>query len=143
MELDGVFQGGDEAPPRPRLPFDRRALADPARIDAIRRRMQDAPQPGWEVEIDEHAGVITDFVLHVLAEECPPQTAPQRQGWIGKDSWKVVRARADAAAAGRRLDRVASLAGLHCVLDEWRFQAKARLGATSMRPKSQSARRPP
>ena len=62
--------------------------------------MQDAPRPGWEVEVDAHAGEITDFVLQALVGECPPQTATQRKDWIGKDSWRVVRARADAAAAG-------------------------------------------
>ena len=77
VELYGAFSGSREAPPRPRLLYDRRALLDPATVDKAREKLKDVPNVSWDKGVDEHAATVTDFLLGTLAECCPRASARQ------------------------------------------------------------------
>ena len=76
----GYLRGGEEAPARPKVPYNRQDLMDPDRIAAVRRRLECAPQIGWATDVDTHAAELVSFLLQTLAEVCPPHGRTEAEG---------------------------------------------------------------
>ena len=119
VELYGAFSGSREAPPRPRLLYDRRALLDPATVDKVREKLKDVPNVSWDKGVDEHAATVTDFLLGTLAECCPRASARQSKEWISPETWRLIRRRADGLAAGKRLRSGLDTVRLRAIIAGW------------------------
>ena len=129
--LRGVFGGASAAAGVRSLGFDRKALSDPAVVQALEEQIKHIPPVDWSEDPGVHIRTVVEQVRGALVQAAPRRDGGPRAVWVSEAAWGVARSRGRAAGARRKVLRFLRRRPCRVLFRAWLGLLRVRWGAPS------------